>query len=111
MLEILARYPLGRGHRLILLKLGRRILLLHQNGSAMTTLTELCNEDDVALLMARIEAGSRERLSTRFQKALTRANRGHEGFRDRFLSTETVDLTRVQSVREHGSSRRRQVHL
>ncbi len=57
--EILARYPVARGQHLILLKLARRVLLVHRSGSTMTTLSEVSDPDEVAALLGRIEAGSR----------------------------------------------------
>jgi len=94
-LEILARYPVGRGQRLVLLKVDRRILLLHQSGGEMSTLCEIADEDDVASLLARIESGQRERSGGRFQKALQKAGAAYTPFAGRQM--ETVDLTRGSS--------------
>jgi flagellar biogenesis protein FliO len=105
--EILARYPIARGQQLVLLKLARRVLLLHQSGSAMKTLTEMSDPDEVAALLARMEAGSRGKSAHRFNDVL----RGYESEhhqpeihvqRPRSLATapspatEIVDLTRTQ---------------
>jgi hypothetical protein len=56
-LEVLGRYPAGRGTLLILLRLDRRILLVSQNGGRTSTgMTTLCEIDDpasVASLLAK----------------------------------------------------------
>ncbi|MHC5004548.1 MAG: flagellar biosynthetic protein FliO, partial [Planctomycetota bacterium] len=75
-LEVLARYPVGRGQQLILLKVARRLLLVHQSGPAMRTLSELSDPEEVAVVLARIEAGSR-RGSRSFRSALQRYETDH----------------------------------
>jgi flagellar biogenesis protein FliO len=69
-LEILARYPVGRGQQLVLIKMARRVLLVHQTGSTMSTLSEVCEGQEVAALLARIEAGTRGRTAQRFRSML-----------------------------------------
>jgi flagellar biogenesis protein FliO len=77
-LEILARYPVGRGQQLILLKLARRIVLLHQSGTAMTPLSEMTDPDEVAAFLARMEAGANHREAGRFHKMFTEFMSEHE---------------------------------
>jgi len=60
-LEVLARYPFARGQQLVLMRLGRRIILAHQASGGLTTISEVSDAEEVAALMARIEAGSRAR--------------------------------------------------
>lgn len=75
-LEVLGRFPAGRGTTLVLLKLDRRVLLLcqtHGRGNAgMSTLCEVTDPDEVAgiLLRTRDEAG--ETIATRFREHLER---------------------------------------
>ena len=117
--EILARYPVARGQQLILLKLARRVLLIHRSGSTMTTLSEVSDPDEVAALLGRIEAGSRrggprgeggegggngKKDGGRFGQALQRSGAEHDrladgvmrlkGRRSGFAGTEVIDLTR-----------------
>jgi len=54
--EVLARYPVARGQQLVLLKMGGRIVLLHQTKAGMTTLSEVTDPDEVAALRARVES-------------------------------------------------------
>ena len=79
-LEILARYPLGRGHQLVILKWARRAVLVHQHGTSITTLSEMSDPDEVAQLLARIDAGSRRR-GRSFGRLLDRyqSEQGHPG--------------------------------
>jgi hypothetical protein len=58
-LEVLGRYPVGRGCTLVLLKLDRRILLVSQSsggklsGVTMTTLAEVTDIEDVASILLK----------------------------------------------------------
>jgi flagellar biogenesis protein FliO len=111
-LEILARYPIGRGQQLMVLKLARRILLIHQNGSAMTTLSEVSDPDEVASLLGRIEAGSTTpREASHFGALLRQFSKEHDNalrtsarsaIPDAWDGGEIVDLTR-RSRRVPGS--------
>lgn len=104
-LEVLARYPVGRGQHLMLLKLDRRVLLVHQSGSNMATLADLREPGEVASLLSRIEAANRESMGGRFQLLLERAGgrfgdgatAGGAAARDG--EVETIDLTRSTSAR------------
>lgn len=79
-IEALARYPVGRGATLVLLKLDRRILLVCQTGGrggpagAMSVLTEITDPEEVAaiLLRTRDEAGAS--MDRRFREALASAD-------------------------------------
>ena len=77
-IEILARYPVGKGQTLLLLKLARRILLVHQHGNSMQTLTEVSDPDEVASLLGRIQSGSSERDAPRFRNLLRQFNHDYE---------------------------------
>ncbi len=56
-LQVHGRYPMGRGQALVLLQVGDRMVLAHQGGGRMQTLTEFKSEGEVAELRSRIEAG------------------------------------------------------
>ena len=92
--EVLARYPVGKGQQLVLLKLGRRIALLHQSRTGMTTLTEVSDPDEVAGLLARLEAGTRDRADGRFQTLLQRWTSAPEEPAPPSQGAEVIDLTR-----------------
>lgn len=107
-LEILARYPTARGQSLILIKLARRIILVHQNGSAMTALSEVTEVEEVAALLSRLEAGTASpRESMRFRSLLNMFSREHDRskatsepkmIRDVWDSGEVVDLTKGRGL-------------
>jgi len=92
-LEILARYPVARGQHLSLIKLGRRVLLVHQAGSSMTTLTEVTDATEVAALLSRIEAGSSGRDAERFRSLLNQYQREQETLSRRKPSEQTSGRT------------------
>ncbi len=84
-LEILARYPVGRGQSVALLRVGRRVVVVHQADRSMTTLCETSDPDEVADLVARSRDAGRDsfaRLLARRRDAV-----------DPFEGAETVDLT------------------
>lgn len=82
-LEVLGRYPVGRGATLVLLKIDRRILLLAQGGSrgggAFTTLCELTNPEEVASILVKTRDADGESLASRFRSLLTRFDRDMGG--------------------------------
>ncbi len=84
-LEILARYPVARGQQLILLKLGRRIILTHQTSTGMATISEVSDSDEVAGLLTRIEAGTREKAGSKFRSMLS-------GFEEEHSRQGGIDL-------------------
>ena len=118
-LQVLARFPIGRSQHLVLLQLGRRIVLVHQAKTGMTSLSEVSDPDEVAQLLARVEAGSSETRSAGFQTILGRLmNHGSRqeweqfGTGDRsttrFGDGEVIDLTRrAPRHRAAPSARRR----
>lgn len=106
-LEILARYPVGRGQSLMILKMARRVLLVHQAGASMNTLTQVTDGEEVAALLARMEAGARSREAVRFKAALRTFQDEHErlassrfspGDESGIARAEIVDLTRGRTT-------------
>ena len=95
--EILARYPVARGQQLILLKLARRVLLIHQNGSSMTTLSELVDEHEVASLLGRVEAGTAKKAAG-FKAIFSKFSSEHDVASGSAAASadqgEIIDLTR-----------------
>ena len=81
-LEIIGRYPVGRGASLVLLRLDNRLLLLSQSAVAggrglirpgsttLSTLCEITGADDVASILAKARDEEGESLSARFQSLL-----------------------------------------
>ncbi len=103
--EILARYPVARSQQLILMKLGRRLVLLHQSRTGMTTLSELRDPQEVAALLASVEAaGSAKfpRLLGRFLADQRNERSGAQG--TPLAGNEVVDLTRRPRVARRASS-------
>ena len=105
--QVLARFPIGRGTQLLLLECGQRILLLEQQkgrvSSGLQTLTEFTTREDVAELRTRLEASNRSSDES-FQKDLERSlgMYANNGAPVKFTGSpvsdadlmETVDLTR-----------------
>lgn len=84
-LEVLARYPLGRGQVLVLLKIDRRILLLSQStgrirsgGGGLSTLSEISDPDDVASILLKIQQSEGDSSADRFRHLLDRFDRQHD---------------------------------
>jgi flagellar biogenesis protein FliO len=80
--EVLARYPTGRGSLIVLMRVDRRVLVLHQSttrrdGTRMSVLSELADSEDVAsmLIKTRDEAG--ESIARSFDRMLGREASRH----------------------------------
>ncbi|MFN9125163.1 MAG: flagellar biosynthetic protein FliO [bacterium] len=73
--EVLARYPFARGHHIVLIKVGRRVLVTHQSAQGIQTLSEFTSQADVADLIARCEAGSRGTDQFTFDSLLRNSDR------------------------------------
>ena len=100
-LEVLGRYPIARGQQLVLLRLVNRVVLLHQSRNGLSTLSEITDADEVAALLARIEAATRSGQPGRFRGLLARAAAGGDPT-GREISTNgkvVVDLTRKSAHR------------
>ena len=95
-LEILGRYPLARGQQLVLLRLMSRVVLLHQTRNSLSTLSEVTDADEVAALLARVEAATRSGPPGRFHGLLARAAAGGDEVGHEMMTNGKVivDLTR-----------------
>lgn len=71
-LEVLGRYPVGRGQSLVLLRMDRRVLLLGQSQAGFTTLSEITDEDEVASLVLKTRDEEGESNAARFNDLLRR---------------------------------------
>jgi flagellar biogenesis protein FliO len=69
--QVLARFPFGRGQNVVLMSIGTRVLCLHQSAQQVRTLCEMTDPNEIALLRARIEAGSDG--GERFERELIRS--------------------------------------
>ncbi len=69
--QVMARFPFGKGQQVVLLSVGSRVLCVHQGGAQVRTLCEISDADEIALLRSRIEAGTPGR--ELFDRALTRS--------------------------------------
>ncbi|MGP1271905.1 MAG: flagellar biosynthetic protein FliO [Phycisphaerales bacterium] len=103
LLDVLGRYPIGRGQALLLLRLDRRVLLVSQTAGArvgsapgLRTLAEIADPDEVAAIVAKASPAE-----GRFSESFARASgvdrspfapAGQSG-------VEVVDLTRGPGIR------------
>ncbi len=82
-IEVLGRYPVGRGQSLVLLKVDRRVLLLSQShsgrgsGGGFRTLCAFDDPEDVASLLVRTRDAADESMSARFTSMLRRFDATH----------------------------------
>ena len=82
-LEVLGRYPAGRGQSLVLLKVDRRVLLLSQShggrggGGGFRTLCTFDDAEDVASLLVKTRDAADESMSARFTAMLRRFDATH----------------------------------
>jgi len=75
-IEVLARYPVARTQRLVLLRIGRRVVLCNQSvgvrasAGSMTTLTEFTDAEEVASILRSVRDTDGTSHSTLFREAL-----------------------------------------
>jgi flagellar biogenesis protein FliO len=69
-LEILGRYPVTRGHTLVLLRMDRRVLLLGHSSGGFTTLAEVADEEEVASLLLKTRDEEEASMAARFSAML-----------------------------------------
>lgn len=99
LLEVLGRYPIGRGQTLVLLRVDNRVLLLAQSGgglrfrggsSSLTTLCEMDSPEDVASILLKTRDADQESLAAKFRHMLGRFDQDAGGD-----APAVVDLTRT----------------
>lgn len=85
LLEVLGRYPVGRGQTLVLLRVDRRVLLLSQASggrlgmsSTFTTLSEITDAEEVASILVKARDDESSESSARFSAMLGRAGQAYE---------------------------------
>lgn len=69
-LSVLGRYPISRGHTLVLLKLDRRVLLLGQSAAGFTALSEITDPEDVASILVKTRDDEGASAAAGFSKLL-----------------------------------------
>ncbi|USN98599.1 MAG: hypothetical protein H6810_10550 [Phycisphaeraceae bacterium] len=83
-LEIMGRYPVGAGQTLVLLRLDRRLLLVHQTtgrrGAQMRTLCEIADPDEVASVLLKTREAQDEAVQTGFREAMRRLETDFSAF-------------------------------
>ncbi|MBN4052653.1 flagellar biosynthetic protein FliO [Roseiflexus sp. AH-315-K22] len=77
LLEVLGRFPIGRGQTLVLLKIDRRVLLLSQSsggrlgaGASMNTLCEITDPEEVASILIKGADEGGDSMAHRFRSLL-----------------------------------------
>ena len=66
-LEVLGRYPVSRGHSLVLLRCDRRVLLLGQSAQGFRTLCDITDADDIASILIKTRDEEGASMSSRFE--------------------------------------------
>ncbi len=89
-LEVLGRYPISRGHSLVLLRVDQRVLLLSQSSSGFSTLANFDEPSDVASLLMKTRDEDSESLSGRFRQMLSAFERDPA----MGSASDQIDLTR-----------------
>jgi len=102
LLEVLGRYPVGRGQTLVLLRVDRRVLPLPQTSSGrlgtpagFTTLSEITDAEEVASILVKSRDDESASAAGRFSSMLRRFDEDYEPAYDAGgREIPVVDLTR-----------------
>lgn len=99
LLEVLGRYPVGRGVTLVLLKLDSRVLLLSQSaggrfgaGANFTTLAEVTQPEEVASILVRARDAEGDSMAEKFRGMLQRFDSAPSGSGSSESSSKEVEL-------------------
>lgn len=104
-LEVLGRYPVSRGHSLVLLRCDRRVLLLGQSAAGFRTLAELSEADDVASILTKTRDEDGASMSRRFAEVIRGLERDPSTLADDRVTGPTPILReepRLAAAREPG---------
>lgn len=103
-LEVLGRYPIARGHSIILLKVERRILMLahthgklRAGGGSISVLCQIDDPDDVASILLKAQEASGSSTAGRFQELLHAFGAGHDDGVD-VVDTRSARLERGRDI-------------
>ena len=101
LLQVLGRYPVGRGQTLILLRLDRRVLLLCQSvgakGAGMRTLCEVTDPDEVASLLLHAADAEGRSISAKFRDMVSGFDEAHVA---REVAMQPVEIPESRSPRQ-----------
>lgn len=103
-LEVLGRFPVGRGQTLILLRVDTRILLLAQStpglrirggpaSGGIVTLAQFTDAEEVASILMKVQDADQASTAARFGELLGRFDARHAEFNDAGTPDGVVDLT------------------
>lgn len=82
--EVLGRYPLGRGCAIVLLRVERRVLVVSQTaarglgGVSLSTLSEITDPEDVASMIQKSRDEEGETMASRFSAMLSSFEQEHQ---------------------------------
>jgi len=76
--EVLARCPVGPRTHVLLLRINERIIVAGQTQAGLNTLAEVDDPDEVAGVLASIEASRPTSITSGFNKLLRQFDRGHQ---------------------------------
>ena len=94
LVEVLARSPIAPRTHLLFLRIHQRIVVATQSPAGMQTLTELTDPQEVAAIMAQVQAARPASISRSFQHLLGRLDRDYVPDEPADGAEPTVDRTR-----------------
>ncbi len=78
LVEVLARCPVAARTHVLLLRINDRVIVAGQTQAGLNTLAELDDPDEVAGLVARVDASRPTSITSGFNKLLSQFDRGHQ---------------------------------
>lgn len=104
-LEVLGRYPIARGQKLLLLRVDRRVLLLSHvapgrasRGGGLTTLCEITGAEEVASILMQARDAEGESLSAKFRAMLAGYGHGEDVPGEEEAEEDPTDPGRVVTL-------------
>jgi len=97
--EVLSRTSVAPKNHVLLLRVGGRVLVVGDSGAGLRTLTEIEDPDEVASLLASVEADRETSVTHGFNRMLSRytgAYASRESFREEGVDNSEADVDRAR---------------
>jgi len=96
LVEVMARVPIAPKTHVLFLRIGERVIIAGQTQAGLNTLASFDDPDDVAEMLAHVEAAKPASISEGFSKLMRQFDRGYDPARDEGGDGEehVVDRTR-----------------
>ncbi len=99
-IQVLSRVALSPRQQIMLLRVGRRLIVVADTGAQMNAISEIADDEEVAALVGQLQSDKTESASRAFGTLFGRVKRGYEPEPSATGAASSVDETREGDVDE-----------